>query len=74
MGNRPLEATSTQHPDTQVPGTSNQPRPKPRRELAYLTRNKPRMYLGPTISTPGYRDLIRQLVQNLKQKPPNIGK
>ncbi|CAP81196.1 hypothetical protein PCH_Pc12g15690 [Penicillium rubens Wisconsin 54-1255] len=40
MGDRPLEVTNTQHPDTQVPGTSNQPRPKPRCRLAYLTSDK----------------------------------
>ncbi|KGO42199.1 hypothetical protein PEX1_046160 [Penicillium expansum] len=62
MGNRSLEATSTQHLGTQVPGTNNQPCPKPRCEqLAYLTRNKePRMYLGTAILTPGYRNPIRR--------------
>ncbi|EKV06811.1 hypothetical protein PDIG_67020 [Penicillium digitatum PHI26] len=45
MGNRPLEETS-QHLDTQVPGTDNQPRPNLRCEtLVYLTKNKEiRMY------------------------------
>ena len=44
MGNRPLEAINTQHPDTQVPGTSTQPRPKAKARTSVPDQEQIRVY------------------------------